>query len=330
MPIPLPNLDDKTFADLVDEARASIPTHHPGWTDHNASDPGIALIEMFAWLTEMVLYRTNHISEATQRTFLKLLTGAAPPPEQALDEAILTTIRDLRARSRAITAEDYEFFVATRWLGSPQAAGLPPGASDLLRVRCMAEPQSDIHLVVAPSDGMGQAPWLSPRFQLRLALAAFFDDLRMVATRVHVHGPAYVLVTIRATLYLKDDARPRDVVVGGQVVAQGVEGAATAALVERFHPWTGGAEGRGWPFGRHVFASEIVALLDAITGVEFVEDVTITVVVPDPIEAAERTVMDDGHASAITLSAGELPRVEASGITFTLMERRGGEWHPIL
>ena len=35
MPIPLPNLDDRTYADLTDEARALIPRLLRGWTDHN-------------------------------------------------------------------------------------------------------------------------------------------------------------------------------------------------------------------------------------------------------------------------------------------------------
>ena len=49
MSIPLPALDDKTYDDLVEEARASIPQHYSGWTDHNPSDPGITLLELFAY-----------------------------------------------------------------------------------------------------------------------------------------------------------------------------------------------------------------------------------------------------------------------------------------
>ena len=43
MPILLPNLDDKTYAGLVEEARALIASLYPEWTDHNPSDPGIAI-----------------------------------------------------------------------------------------------------------------------------------------------------------------------------------------------------------------------------------------------------------------------------------------------
>ncbi len=73
MPIPLTHLDDRRFTDLVQELRALIPRHAPEWTDHNLSDPGITLIELFAWLTESLLYRLNRIPEASEARFLELL-----------------------------------------------------------------------------------------------------------------------------------------------------------------------------------------------------------------------------------------------------------------
>ena len=59
MALPAPNLDDRTFQDIVDEAKRLIPRYTPEWTNHNLSDPGVALIELFAWMSEMVLYRVN-------------------------------------------------------------------------------------------------------------------------------------------------------------------------------------------------------------------------------------------------------------------------------
>ena len=50
MPISLPNLDDRRWAELVDEGRALIPLYSRDWTNHNAADPGITLIELFAWI----------------------------------------------------------------------------------------------------------------------------------------------------------------------------------------------------------------------------------------------------------------------------------------
>ena len=63
MALPAPNLDDRKFQDIVDEAKRLIPRYCPEWTNHNLSDPGVALIELFAWMSEMVLYRLNQVPD---------------------------------------------------------------------------------------------------------------------------------------------------------------------------------------------------------------------------------------------------------------------------
>jgi len=73
MPLPLPNLDDRRWAGLVEEGRGLIPRHAPAWTDHNLHDPGITLIDLFAWLAEMACYRLNRVPERHRRQFLALI-----------------------------------------------------------------------------------------------------------------------------------------------------------------------------------------------------------------------------------------------------------------
>src|SRR5690349_3017419 len=68
-----PNLDDRTWQDLVDEAKALIPKYAPLWTDTSASDLGITLIELFAWLVEGLTYRLNRVPEKNYIAFLNLL-----------------------------------------------------------------------------------------------------------------------------------------------------------------------------------------------------------------------------------------------------------------
>src|SRR6476619_1139126 len=67
------NLDDRKFQDIVDEAKKRINASCPEWTDHNVSDPGITLVELFAWMTEMTLYRLNQVPEKNYIKFLELL-----------------------------------------------------------------------------------------------------------------------------------------------------------------------------------------------------------------------------------------------------------------
>ena len=73
MSLPVTNLDDRKFQDLVDEAKRMIPQLCPEWTNHNLSDPGVALIELFAWMTETMLYRLNQAPDVFYTRMLNLL-----------------------------------------------------------------------------------------------------------------------------------------------------------------------------------------------------------------------------------------------------------------
>ena len=86
--IPSPNLDDRKYKDIVEEAIRLIPKYCPEWTNHNPSDPGITLIELFAWMTEMIIYRLNRVPEKNYLAFLDLMGVRLQPPQPA--RALLT------------------------------------------------------------------------------------------------------------------------------------------------------------------------------------------------------------------------------------------------
>jgi hypothetical protein len=83
MSLPVPNLDDRSWKQIVDEAVRLIPRYCPEWTNHNASDPGITLLELYAWMTEMVIYRLNKVPEKNFLAFLDLIGVRLKPPEPA-------------------------------------------------------------------------------------------------------------------------------------------------------------------------------------------------------------------------------------------------------
>lgn len=83
MPLDPPHLDDRTFQDIVDETKRLIPRFTPEWTNHNVSDPGVALIELFAWMSEMVLFRVNQVPERMYVHFLNLVGIEPFPPSVA-------------------------------------------------------------------------------------------------------------------------------------------------------------------------------------------------------------------------------------------------------
>jgi len=89
MPLQLPSLDDRNFEQLMLEAQARIPGYTPEWTNHGIeSDPGITIVELFAFLTESFLYRLNRFPERNRLKFLQLL-GIPLQPAAAADGLIV-------------------------------------------------------------------------------------------------------------------------------------------------------------------------------------------------------------------------------------------------
>ena len=85
-----PAVDDRTFADLLQAARLRIPRYCPEWTDFNPSDPGTALVELFAWFTELMLVRLNTVPERSHRELLRLVNLQPRPARPAAAHVVLT------------------------------------------------------------------------------------------------------------------------------------------------------------------------------------------------------------------------------------------------
>jgi predicted phage baseplate assembly protein len=90
MSLPVPSLDDRRFQDFVDEAKRLIPRYCPDWTDHNVSDPGITLIELFAWMTEQFIYRLNQVPDKNLLTFLNLIGAKLETAQAARGDVTFT------------------------------------------------------------------------------------------------------------------------------------------------------------------------------------------------------------------------------------------------
>jgi len=100
MSVPLPNLDDRQFDDLLKEVRSYIHRYCPRWTNHNLADPGITLLEMLTWLTDMMLYRLNRIPDRHYQDFL-LLAGNMQQPAQAEQAPVVFELNE--PLDRAVT-----------------------------------------------------------------------------------------------------------------------------------------------------------------------------------------------------------------------------------
>jgi hypothetical protein len=312
-----PVLDDLTYADLVAQARARIPVLAPEWTDHNPSDPGITLVELFAWLVEMLVYQADQLPPDRTEAFLRLLNGPGWTRTGDLDDAVAATLAALRSPWRAATADDVVRLLTGVWPdGSRDAAQWP-----IRRVRCLpgrdlsADDAPDrpapghVSIVVVPAPDPGDPAGLPLAFteEFRSAVHVWLEPRRLLGVRHSVVGPAHVPVTVTARLVLRSGYAPRTVTATGVLtdaaIAEEAGRESAAALTAYLHPLTGGADGTGWPFGRSVYGSELYALLDGLPGVDHVDGLRF-VDLP-----ADRALTVDGEVIGARLAAHELVAV---------------------
>ncbi|MBM4367032.1 MAG: baseplate J/gp47 family protein [Deltaproteobacteria bacterium] len=83
MPIRPPNLDDRRYEDILREARALIPQYTPEWTNLSDADPGMTLVQLFSWMTEMIIFRLNQVPDKTYIHFLNFIGEERKPARPA-------------------------------------------------------------------------------------------------------------------------------------------------------------------------------------------------------------------------------------------------------
>ena len=96
MPLESPNLDDRTWQQLVDGATARIHQESPDWSDLSPGDPGIVLLEAFAFLTESLIYRLNRVPDKLFIEFLRLIGVRLQPPAAASVSLTFTRERGVK------------------------------------------------------------------------------------------------------------------------------------------------------------------------------------------------------------------------------------------
>lgn len=314
----LPSLDDRTYADLVAEARAMIPGLYPDWTNHNPSDPGITLIELLAWVTEQVIYRADQVPDEHYWAFLGLLAGEAPKLGDDLAAAIRASVLALREPFRAATTADYEYLALWQWPGGRRLARaqcLPRSAPD--GAGAQKERQGHVTLVIVPDDPV-ELP--APGQELCHQLLVWLEERRLLGTTNHVVGPRYVEVTVEAEVVLRPDYAP-PALKAGQRLRSGSSGGLAAAVASdlaeslrrHYHPTRGGPDGRGWPFGRPVYRSDLYQFLRGQPGVAFVNAVALA------SDHAPETPAGD----ALPLAAHELPALRPPKVTIVPAARGG-------
>lgn len=260
MPLNLPKLDDRNFADLVDEARNLIQNVAPEWTNYNPSDPGITLIELFAFLTEIMIYRLDRVTDNNTQSFLRLMNGPDwQPSDRGIQEDVRTTIQLVRKRERAVSCQDFERLTKEADTRVARSKCIPRRNFDL---SLETESPGHVSLIVVPkAENMGSISDIIASVESNL------EPRRLVTTHLHVAAPVYLPIELVTEVVPLPD------------VPDDPSGEFRKSIAKTFRdfldPLNGGGEGDGWPFGRNVFVSEVFELLDLLDGVDYVNSVNL-------------------------------------------------------
>jgi len=100
MPLEIPKIDDRNYRQILSEALARVQVHNPEWNNYNYSDPGVTLLQLFAFMTENLLYRGNLIPERNRIKFLELL---GIPVQPAAASSGIVTFSNLKGPLETVT-----------------------------------------------------------------------------------------------------------------------------------------------------------------------------------------------------------------------------------
>ncbi|KAF2779290.1 MULTISPECIES: putative baseplate assembly protein [Streptomyces] len=218
---------------------------------------------------------------------------------ETVQEAKLRAPITLRAQERAVTLRDYEE-LARR--AAPETA----------RITCLEGEENEygahaVRVLVVPQavpdpGGRLRFEQLVPGDALLSRITRHLDERRLIGTRLSVGPPYYQGVTVVATVHAFRD-----------VDADRVRRQTHDALYRHLDPLTGGADGRGWPFGRPVQSGEVFAVLQRVPGVELVDEVVLHPADPLTGKRGDPTDRIDLEAPALVFSYDHRVRVIGDG-----------------
>jgi len=180
--------------------------------------------------------------------------GGADP--ETIEQAKTRAPQQFKTRDRAVTAEDFET-LALR------------ASNSIARAKCLPsdEKSGEVSLIIVPrgdDKNLDLGRKLIPPPELCRFVKNFLGERRLITTIVHVQKPAYVEISIKVTLI-------RRTVGASERLRNEVERRIRTYL----HPLLGGKEGKGWPFGRPIYRSDLVHLIEDIPGLESIDTIAI-------------------------------------------------------
>lgn len=276
MPIQLPDLDNKTFDDLMKEMIASIPKYTKEWTNFNPSDPGITILELLAWISEALIYRINIVPEESYVNFLKLVAGDTVYDEtDTAHKKILEYLKGiaqgkvrkdiqsmkaeaqkfLNSRYRAITEDDFKELALEACSEIKKTDETFP---EIKRAKVfVSSSKVDVVIILEYKDlPENEKIIIEP-------VKKYLEPRRLIGTIVEVKLAEYTKINLKITIACKSYAQPET-----------VKASVREAVNTYFDSIKGGPEGKGWPYRRNLMVYELFHVIERIDGVKYVSEVS--------------------------------------------------------
>ncbi|MCL2166706.1 MAG: hypothetical protein FWH49_05390 [Clostridiales bacterium] len=259
MPIPIPDIDDRNFSQLIKETDSLIARYFPAYADIGPVDPAVALNELFCYLFDMTLYQQNRITPEARTNFASLL-GIEPvhgrPPEEAVGQGLAR----LSAIDRAITVADIGLVLKKGSLDK-QVCSKPVQRVCVLPCLSYDEP---LRILVVQS---GITNWEEKKRREELqGLYSFLRSRSPVGARYVIDHAPQITVDVSAEIH-----RRRDSTISSSRLAADILDRISAFI----DPLTGGDSGAGWEFGRALTKGDLYGLIEGVEGVDYVKSLMI-------------------------------------------------------
>lgn len=180
---------------------------------------------------------------------------------ESIEHAKSRAKKDFRTLYRAITSEDYEqLALSTPGLRVARARAIPDYNPEY---PCIDSPGS-ITVVIVPYTRGGETIPVPGKGFIQ-TVSSFLDTRRLITTYLHVIGPEYVKISVMCKVRITKKSSSTEVVKRIRY-----------ALNKFLDPITGGLDGKGWPFGRAVYPSEIYQIINNVEGFDYATDISLS------------------------------------------------------
>lgn len=117
--LPEISLDTTNFEEIVKKARSQIAEVYPQWTDYNYHDPGITILELFAFLKEAQQFYIDQTSDDIRKKFLQLIGISLEKRKSATTTVRINTINP------ALIPAGTKFYINSLCFETTEAENIP-------------------------------------------------------------------------------------------------------------------------------------------------------------------------------------------------------------